>query len=115
MIKVTRQGLANSAAYRWKKQYYKKPFQSPSTIWIQKGAKETHELLVALGDIPDPDEVDKTIGNKSWTNQSCDNCSEYASHLVMLNGVACDEYGETSLCLQCIIEAHDLLNESGVV
>lgn len=113
MIKVTRQALANSAADRWKRQYYSKPFQSPSTIWRSNDARKTHERLVALGPSPSLDEVDKTIGNDSWTHQTCDNCSERGSDLVMLTGVACEEYGETSLCLQCIVEAHDLLTESG--
>lgn len=54
MHKITRQTQANAASIRWKRQY-------------PHDKNNVQARLDALGQIKDPDEVDRIIGNKSWT------------------------------------------------
>ena len=54
MNKITRQTQANAASIRWKFQY-------------PHDKNNVQARLNALGPVKDPDEVDRIIGNKSWT------------------------------------------------
>ena len=54
MKKITRQTQANEASIRWKRQY-------------PHDKNNVQARLDALGPIKDHDEVDRIIGNKSWT------------------------------------------------
>ena len=114
MRKMTRKILAAGVAERWEKQYYRSrrsyaPNGPRSVTWLNERKRLVHERLVELGDAPDPDAVREIIGNESWTRLVCDNCEQHKDPAVRLRGVGCDEYEETTLCLNCITEAFELL------
>lgn len=75
---LTRQMCANNAAKNWKSQYY----DSQSGIWKNCSFKSNrmvsseiiYNKLVSLGETPNPNEVDKIIGNDSWTRITCIIC-----------------------------------------
>ena len=59
---ITRQRLANKVPYNWMS------FSPHYNL-------EVKEKLDALGDVKNPDEVDRIIGNNSWTIvPSCTEC-----------------------------------------
>lgn len=58
---ITKQYLANIVKDRWKAQYYTK-----GEWYAYGGDKEVkYNALVALGDNPSPDDVNKVIGNRA--------------------------------------------------
>ena len=66
---ITRQTQANTAAERWHRQY-EGTFYWPAP----KHGQFTHASLVALGDTPNPDDVDRIIGNDGWTEVPACHC-----------------------------------------
>ena len=69
---LTKQYLVNTVDERWKKQYYK------NSSWDYYGDDkvEKYEQLVSLGEIKNPEDVDKIISNSSWTRLICNNCND---------------------------------------
>jgi hypothetical protein len=94
--RVTRHDLAASALSRWKAQY-----RRGDPAW----AGHVRAALADLGKSPDPDEVDRVIGNGSWTDITCSNCAESVTEAVLMAGVANDEYGPSSFCAGCLSKA----------
>jgi len=87
MILKTRHTLAKTTAERWEHQY-------------RGDRRETYNKLLALGSNPDPDEVDKIIGNKSWTRCGCEVCFTDAD----IVGVA-SNYVHIWVCKSCLESA----------
>ena len=57
-------------------------------------------IAAALAALPapvDPDAVDKTIGNDSWTHEVCDMCGEQCAECLDVAG----EYQQFVACLGC--------------
>lgn len=96
---LTRQWRANEAAVSWNRTY---PVGKPDPI----GA-----ALTALGLTPDPDEVDRVIGNKWWTQQRCDACDKYAGDVVVVGDEPDYESRTATLCRDCITEAYNLIKD----
>ena len=69
---LTKQHLANTVDDRWKKQYHK------NYSWDRYGEDKfkKYEQLVSLGKIKNQEDVDKIIGNSSWTRLICNNCDK---------------------------------------
>lgn len=94
MEKITRQELADDAAKRWRSQY-------PSGCGDRHEA--THEKLMGLPKGTPPDEVDRLIGNGSWTNLGCDECGADGLEYVVRVGEEQDyESCTADLCGKCI-------------
>ena len=72
---LTKQYLVNTVDDRWKKQYY------INSSWDYYGDDkvETYEKLVNLGKIKNTEDVDKIIGNSSWTRLICNHCNKDVS------------------------------------
>ena len=66
---LTKQHLVNIVDERWKKQYFR------GYSW-NYCADEKYEKLVSLGKNKNPQDVDKIIGNSSWTRLICHNCNK---------------------------------------
>ena len=96
----SRDFLAAHAADRWRAQYEGKcAYLFSGEPW---GVK--HRALVALGPKPDPDDVDRIIGNKSWTRNTCDECNADADTVQV--GQAPDYESRTAdLCEACLRRA----------
>jgi len=96
---TTRQELADVAASRWARQYFGKYDRFPEKAVIG-------EQLDALPPNPDPDEVDRIIGNKSWTHGTCDECDRTIGDSIECGD---SDLGRTfNLCLSCVRRMHKL-------
>ena len=92
---ITRQSLANETHARWMAQYPK----DKEGI----GAK-----LLALGENPNPDEVDATIGNGSWTRTpECDECGSNNVPVVQVGEESDYNSNTANLCKECLAKALD--------
>ena len=69
---LTKQHLVNTVDDRWKKQYY----LNSSWNYYGEDKFEKYEDLVNLGKIKNTEDVDKIIGNSSWTRLICNHCSK---------------------------------------
>lgn len=90
---ITRRGRARTAAKRWLAQY--------------PDDKVRHPKLAALGDSPSPDDVDRIIGNGSWTEvPKCNECNRYGLPAVVELGDEPDYESQTAwVCLDCLRNA----------
>jgi hypothetical protein len=90
--------LAATAAERWKYSYWRPDGRG----WIVDFASGVHAQLLALGANPDPEDVNRIIGNKTWTQQWCNE--------PQCGGVAVVEVGQepdyesstANLCRDCL-------------
>ncbi len=100
MRKVTRESNAARAAEAWAAGY---PEDGP---W---GADERKQgitkILKDLGDNPDPDDVDRVIGNKSWTSvDECCECSCTKSSVLEIGGDDEQEAPPAYICFDCLLQ-----------
>lgn len=99
---ITKRQLANMAKERWKKQYCNQD------VWYYGETKKLiYEKLEVLGDTPSPEDVNKAIGNGSWTRITCSDCDESVDSAVVLGNVDYDsEY--VYACKDCLTKALEL-------
>jgi len=101
IYKLTREDRARTAAERWQQQYC-----LPARGWTQPpfgNPEQKHRALVRLGENPTPDDVDRVIGNDSWTRLECDVCETSAQALVVIELLY--ERRPTALCGRCAGQA----------
>lgn len=100
---ITRQSKANEAADQWQLHY------SPDR-WPDK--QKIAEKLRSLGDTPNPDDVDRIIGNGSWTKPGkCDECGKDSGSVIQLGEEPDHESHTTWLCELCMREAIPLFKK----
>lgn len=94
---ITRKGQAKITAARWKTNYLK------NGEWRYGPDKERiyHEL-VALGNNPNPEDVNRVIGNSSWTDVKCDECGKYVEEVVQLGEEPDYESCTANICKSCL-------------
>ena len=98
---ITRQIIANEAA-------------CTAGVWKNYGdnRKSVYDKLKDLGDTPDPDMVDKIIGNSSWTDVGeCEECKEISETLIQLGEDTDYESHTARICPSCLKKAKKLLKE----
>lgn len=104
----TRRILAAGAARAWKEAYSNGGVSGDfiRVISVQQ-AKRTGELLAGLGADPDPDAVDRIIGNKSWTSTPiCHGCGRDGHEAIVRIGEEPGHGSSTAhLCRECLLEA----------
>lgn len=100
---VTRNIRARTAAERWRRQYPDEKAKQPK--------------LAALGDRPNPDDVDRIVGNKSWTEvPTCNECNREGLPAVVELGDKPDYDSATAwVCLDCLRKAVALAETVEVV
>jgi hypothetical protein len=104
---ITRKMLAKEAAEKWKDAYY-----SEEIGWEYRFFK-VYERLVALGEDPDPDDVDNAIGNNSWTKTACSECDEVEGVLRLRIGGEPDyDSNMVYLCAECLEKAYNIGKKS---
>lgn len=82
---INRQEKAAGVATCWREAYFYKD------RWSFGADKEPiYKKLVALGTSPTADEVDKVIGNPSWTSQYCTNCNQNSEDVILIGRVDYD-------------------------
>lgn len=93
----TRQTEANTAALRWREQYR----MYPQSRW-----KPTLDKLMALGATPNPDDVDRIVGNNTWTSVGdCNGCGKSPDVVVVVGERVDWESNTCQLCIKCAREA----------
>ncbi len=61
--------------------------------------------IEALGPTPDPDAVNKIIGNDSWTYCKCDECEQESEFVVEVGQEPDYESSTARLCGECVRRA----------
>ena len=99
---ITREGLAVLAADNWKQTYFRKG------EWQYGSDKEViYYNLVKLGYNPNYEDVDKTIGNTSWTSIYCNECNESVLKAIQLGEEPDYESSTACICKPCLLKAMD--------
>lgn len=94
---MSRQTLANTAADRWEKQYGGGHYGADKLATLAR--------LRELGPTPNPDDIDRVIGNGSWTRECCDGCQSEQGPWVMVGEDPDYESRTATLCRLCLLEA----------
>lgn len=100
---LTKQHLVNTVDDRWKKQYYR----DASWDYYGEDKIETYDKLVNLGKNKNPEDVDKIIGNSSWTRLICNHCKKYVDAVCIIGA---DEI-YFHVCEDCVNIAVEQFNE----
>jgi hypothetical protein len=111
---ITRQSQADTAAQRWAERYghyIDGPGNVRSTLFGLPNRRSTYTALVALGPNPDPDAVDRVVGNSSWTDTpTCNECGRSGLPAVVQVGEEPDYESRTAwMCGDCLRRAADLI------
>ena len=94
---ITRKGLAAKVAARWKNNYF------TNGEWrYGEGKKEIYLRLEALGLNPTPEDVNKAIGNSSWTDIRCDECGESVEEVLQMGEPLDYESVPENICKPCL-------------
>lgn len=102
---VSRVSKAVKAADSWYNTYYDR-----RNGWRYGDNKRViFEELVALGQEPDPDDVDRIIGNNSWTSTRCDECGESPEFVVMVGEEPDYESNTVFICSPCILNLRAMI------
>lgn len=109
---ITRKLLAKRAASAWHKQYCNNGvWENSVPIWKQETREDIYNKLLSLGDDPNPDDIDKVIGNTSWTWVYCNECDERVGGVVQLGEDPYYESNTANVCFGCLNKASMLVNE----
>ena len=100
---ITRKSLAAKALSRWNAQYGERPDASQTSFIGNWRAIAIG--LESLGEAPDPDEVDRVIGNGSWTECRCDECRKAVDAVVLVGEEPNYESATAMLCRDCAVQA----------
>lgn len=101
---ITRQSLANEASARWKEQY--------QDYTYYPGMKEKGQALEALAQPIRPDDVDRIIGNTSWTTPSaCNVCSKHNGPVIEVGEEPDYESHTAYVCFDCARKIAQLADE----
>ena len=99
----SRSFLAAHAAEAWHRQYAA-AIDGPRAHYDDAKRAATYDALRELGVGPNPDDVDRIIGNKSWTDNRCDECQAQADTVQV--GQPPDYESRTAyLCEPCVRRA----------
>lgn len=102
---VSRAGKAVKARESWHNTYYDSRFG-----WrFGEEKRVKYEALVALGQEPNPDDVDRVIGNPSWTSCRCDECDSTPEFLVMVGQEPDYDANTVHLCAGCITKLGEMI------
>lgn len=106
---ITRYQKAAKVEALWYQQYSRNTntWHNPATWPDAKGqtGREIHEGLVALGSFPSPEDVNKVVGNTSWTDIRCDECSKSVEQVVQLGEDPDYESSTAYICIPCLKKA----------
>ena len=103
---LTKQHLVNVVDGRWKKQYYK----NSSWDYYGEDKMEKYEELVNLGSNKNQEDVDKIIGNSSWTRLICNHCNKDVD-AVFIFGTSEDSLYICEGCVNIAVEQFNKLEE----
>lgn len=95
---------------RWKEQYFDR-----NRAWSQThsgNSEDIYNALIACNHLT-ADDVNRIIGNNSWTGESCDDCGKDGEEIMIQVGQEPDyESSTASLCRECVAKAALLINSA---
>lgn len=101
---LTSRGLIRAVAERWREQYCR------TGTWYAEDKRTTYEGLSALDlDTASRDEVNRIIGNGSWTSIRCNGCNQAVETAVEVGDPPDYESATVTLCVDCVALAWNLL------
>lgn len=110
MEKITRKSLADSVSERWREQYPCPDHSKPVSAWALK-MEAIGKALDALGQSKDPEEVERIIGNETWTEvPECDECGCKSDAVVMIGEPPDYESATAWICKKCLEKALELMS-----
>lgn len=97
---IKRSEKAKEAHILWESQYFR------GGVWLYGAGKQNiHEALVALGSEPSADDVDRVIGNTSWTQCRCDECDTVCEEVIQVGQEPDYDSSTAELCFDCVLDA----------
>ena len=105
---ISQQSLAADAARRWGVQYQHEGRDDDPQNEHDTGTLRTYRALLALGPHPSPADVNRVIGNDSWTHVRCDECrstSPEITAIVQLGEEPDYESSTAGVCEKCLVAA----------
>ena len=99
MITISKKEKIELIPYRWKQQYCNKDvwMYGADKIDIYKKLSQTNPLTEEL--------VNQIIGNKSWTENICDECGKDSDVLIQLGQELYYESATACICKDCLDKA----------
>lgn len=109
---ATRKDNAAEYAAIWRNAYYR---ESSVHVhwergWFPPDAQQKYEALIALGDNPNPDDVDKVV-DYPVCQMICDCCGKSVNWTTLLGEEPGYESRTCDLCADCIFAAYVLASE----
>ena len=84
-----------------------------NSVMYDKGGKEAiYHKLIALGNNPEPNDVDATIGNGSWTRLTCNECGKEKEMVAEVGETPDWESNTANICMDCIDKLNQLTRQS---
>lgn len=106
---ITRSGKAAAVAEAWRRQYQDRDgswkYDTHPSFTTGLSKEQTYNALVILGPNPNADDVDRVIGNTSWTACRCDECDQYFEEVMEVGQDPEYESSTAELCEGCVIMA----------
>jgi hypothetical protein len=102
---VSRKARAAGVADSWYRTYCKRGAWNEGSLIHGRTKQQVYEALVKLGEAPDPDDVNATIGNGSWTDITCDECNRACEEAIEVGQTQDYESNTATLCKDCVLEA----------
>lgn len=106
VCRFDRDSHAAMVADRWKAQYSKGGKGKHWRSTASGCGGEVYDQLIALAEKPKADEVDKIIGNNSWTHFMCDGCYKQKPHGIMIG----TQDREIHICDECSLPLKEALS-----
>ena len=111
-LEFRRTERAGDIAAEYKRNKYVTPGKFPSCPaggW-DKGQEEKYLALLALGENPLSDDVDRVLGRKGFTWNQCGECKEYVDCIVSIGEEPDWETRTAYVCRSCLVKAIELID-----
>lgn len=79
---LDRKRIASKVSEGWKNQYFNLE-KGEWNIELKDDCEKIYKKLVKLGENPEPEDVDKVIGNNDWTVVFCMECGSVSEKVVV--------------------------------
>ena len=103
---ITERELIRTVAAKWAKQY-----RPGSWSYNNEKAEITRRLFALNPEMASREDVDKIIGNNSWTTIRCNECNAYVSLGIQVGEEPDIESQTVILCSACVLTVYTLLQE----
>jgi hypothetical protein len=112
-LKTRQANAADRVAERWKTIYYYRNRNKWMNTLVISDTESVYNQLAALGPTPNPDDVDRIIGNDTWTDPGeCDECGKPNAVLVEVGELPDYESCTATICTACLEAALKLAKDA---